>query len=73
MYVFDMQCFVLDVSVLGLCTPVYWVAGVLSGFSREELTWRPEFFPKAFRCGRSAARTSGMGPGLCLRERIPLL
>ena len=54
-------------------TPVYWVAGALSGFSWEELTWRPEFFPKAFRCGRSAARTSGMGPGPCLRERIPLL
>ena len=27
----------------------------------------PELFPRAFRCGRSAARTSGMGPSPCLR------
>ena len=46
---------------------VHPVAGVLSGFSWEELTWRPKFFPTAFCCGRSAARTSGMGPGPCLR------
>ena len=28
----------------------------------------PELFPRAFCCGRSAARTSGMGPSPCLRE-----
>ena len=27
----------------------------------------PELFPRAFRCGRSAARTSGMGPSPCFK------
>ena len=27
----------------------------------------PDLFPRAFRCGRSAARTSGMGRSPCLR------
>ena len=27
----------------------------------------PELFPRAFRCGRSTARTSGMGPSPCLK------
>ena len=27
----------------------------------------PKLFPRAFCCGRSAARTSGMGPSPCLR------
>ena len=53
-----------------MITLVHWVAGALSGFSQEELTCRPEFFPKAFCRGRSAARTSGMGPGLCLRGSL---
>ena len=30
----------------------------------------PELFLRAFRCGRSAARTSGMGPGPCLRGTL---
>ena len=29
--------------------------------------WRPKFFPRASRFGRSAARTLRMGPGPCLR------
>ena len=30
----------------------------------------PELFLRAFRCGRSAASTSGMGPGPCLRGTL---
>ena len=65
-YLFFMQCFLLAVSVLGLWYRSPGGRGAewfLPGRAHVET----QVLPTSVCCGRSAARTSGMGPGPCLR------